>query len=199
MTRLVLWRHGQTAYNAEERVQGRVDVPLNEEGLAQAHAAAPALAALEPSRIVASPLMRAQQTAAILAGLTGLAVVTDDDLVERSFGAWEGLTRAEMMAGWPEEYRVWRRGEDPQGVGVEARGAVAERVGRALRRAAPADSENTVVVVAHGSALTLGTTNLLGLDAATWLGLRGLSNCHHAVLRSGDRPPGWAMLGWNLG
>ena len=199
MTRLILWRHGQTDHNAQERVQGRVDIPLNDDGLAQARMAAPALAALEPDRIVSSPLTRAIQTADILAGLTGVAVVTDTDLTERSFGVWEGLTRSEMQAGWPEGYLAWRRGEDPHGLGIEPRDAVARRVGQALRSAAPTGTDKTVVVVAHGSALTLGTTNLLGLDASIWLGLRGLDNCHHAVLIDGARAPGWVLHGWNLG
>lgn len=199
MTRLVLWRHGQTDHNAQKRVQGRVDIPLNDDGLVQARLAAPTLAALEPGRIVSSPLTRAIQTAEVLAGLTGVEIEIDEDLTERSFGAWEGLTRAEMRTGWPEHYLAWRRGEDPQGLGVEPRASVARRVGRALRGAAPAGIEETVVVVAHGSALTLGTTNLLGLDASTWLGLRGLDNCHHAVLIDGKRPPGWILYRWNLG
>lgn len=199
MTRLVLWRHGQTDYNAQQRIQGQVDIPLNEDGLAQARAAAPGLAELGPSRIVSSPLTRAGQTAEVLADLARVPVSVDDGLIERSFGVWEGLTRTEMKDGWPEQYRAWRLGRDPEGLGVETRAAVARRVGQALRAAAPAGSQETVVVVAHGAALTLGTTDLLGLDASTWLGLRGLDNCHHAVLRDGKRAPGWVLTGWNLG
>ena len=56
-----------------------------------------------------------------------------------------------------------------------------------------------VVVVAHGAAITLGTTYLLGLDPGGWFGLRGLDNCHHAVLRSGSRTPGWTLVCWNAG
>lgn len=199
MTRLVLWRHGQTDYNAQQRLQGQVDIPLNEEGLAQAQAASPVLAEFEPSRIVTSPLLRASQTAEVLADRTGVPVSVDERLIERAFGVLEGLTHPEMKAGWPEGYLAWRRGEDPQGLGIEPRGSVARRVGRALRAAAPTGTEETVVVVAHGSALTLGTTSLLGLDASTWLGLRGLDNCHHAVLIDSARTPGWVLRGWNFG
>ncbi|MBO3723939.1 histidine phosphatase family protein [Actinomyces bowdenii] len=200
MTDLVLWRHGQTDYNRQKRVQGRIDIPLNEEGLAQAAAVAPALEALGPRRIVSSPLQRARGTARILADRCGIEVGIDDDLAERSFGQWEGLTRREIKAGWPEQYRRWRTGEEPEGVGVEARADVAERVGAALARLAQGAREGEVTVVAcHGSALTVGACRLLGLDPSAWFGLRGLDNSHYAVLRRSRREPGWTLVAWNLG
>ncbi|VEG25646.1 histidine phosphatase family protein [Actinomyces howellii] len=199
MTRLVLWRHGQTDYNAQGRIQGRVDIPLNEAGLAQARAAAPAIEGLEPVRIVSSPLARARQTAEVLSEAAGIDVETDEDLIERAFGAFEGMTRAEMKARLPREYRAWRAGLDPESIGVEPRDVAARRVGGALERVAERSGEATVVVVAHGAALTLGTTHLLGMEPTDWFGLRGMDNGRHAILSSGDRPPGWSLLGWNLG
>ncbi|SPT52553.1 Phosphoglyceromutase [Actinomyces bovis] len=201
MTDLLLWRHGQTDYNAQARVQGQVDIPLNETGWEQARQAAPGLAALQPARIVSSPLERARQTASTLAELTGLSVSLDEGLMERGFGQWEGLNRAQMTEAWPEQYAAWRRGEDPQGVGVETRDHTAIRVGRALLRVvelAEEAGEDLVVAVAHGSALTLGVTYLLGLDPSAWFGLRGLDNCHYARLRRSDREPSWHMVAWNL-
>ncbi|WP_415504385.1 histidine phosphatase family protein, partial [Actinomyces slackii] len=116
---LVLWRHGQTDANLHQRIQGRSNIPLNATGVAQAQAVAPALAALEPHRIVCSPLKRALQTAEVLGERCGLAVTVEEGLVERSFGAWEGKDRQEIAAGWPEEYRRWREGGEPRGLGVE--------------------------------------------------------------------------------
>lgn len=234
MTDLVLWRHGETDHNVAGRVQGRVDVPLNATGTAQAVQAARALAALRPSRIVSSPLARARATAQVLAeelgGGTGAAVPVDvvEDLVERSFGAWEGLTRTQIETGWPEAAQVWRAGGDPQGVGVETRAHAAARVGSAIEslmaRAggtarsggggpAPVSScgpagpvegaadqppgTGPVVVVAHGSAITLGATYLLGADPSAWFGLKGLDNAHWAVLRRSGRVPGWMVVSWN--
>lgn len=223
MSELILWRHGLTDYNVAGRVQGQVDICLNETGLAQARAAAPALAGLSPSRIVSSPLERAQSTAACLAALTGLPVESDEALVERSFGQWEGLARQEIQARWPDQYARWRAGEDPEGLDVETRAHTAQRVGRALERlagqqekaqstqgtigastaegagAGTGTGRGPVVVVAHGAAITLGTTYMLGLDPGGWFGLRGLDNCHHAVLRSGSRTPGWTLVCWNAG
>ncbi|WP_136192805.1 histidine phosphatase family protein [Actinomyces procaprae] len=200
MTRLVLWRHGQTDYNAEMRVQGRVDIPLNAVGQKQARAAAPALAALNPTRIVSSPLSRARQTAEALAELTGGEIESNEGLLERSFGRWEGLSRVDMEARWPEEYAAWRRGEDPTGVGVETRAATAARVGGTLRRILQvegASDERTIVVVSHGSAITLGVSHLLGLDSAAWFGLRSMDNCRYAVVLPGEREPGWMLAKWN--
>lgn len=235
MTDLVLWRHGETDHNVAGRVQGRVDVPLNATGTAQAVQAARALAALRPSRIVSSPLARARATAQVLAeelgGGTGAAVPVDvvEDLVERSFGAWEGLTRTQIETGWPEAAQVWRAGGDPQGVGVETRAHAAARVGSAIESlmaraggtarsggggpAGPVSSRGDagpvggaadqppgtgpVVVVAHGSAITLGATYLLGADPSAWFGLKGLDNAHWAVLRRSGRAPGWMVVSWN--
>ena len=199
MTRLVLWRHGQTDYNVAGKVQGRVDIPLNEAGRAQAASAAPGLAALRPTAIVSSPLRRARQTAEALSAVTGVDVRIDHGLVERSFGMWEGLGRARIEEGWPEQFAVWRAGGDPAGVGVETRAAAAARVGAALERIAAAVGEATVVVVAHGAAITLGATRLLGLDPSAWFGLRGLDNCRYAVLSSTARSPGWRLERWNSG
>lgn len=206
MPDLILWRHGQTDHNAAGRVQGQVDIPLNDVGVAQARQTASVIAALGPSAIVSSPLQRAMQTAACLAEFTGVDVEKVAPLTERSFGAWEGLTRAEIAAGWPQQYRCWRAGEDPIGVGVETRAATAERVGQALeglvvageRGAQTNDAQSgPVVAVAHGAAITLGVTWLLGCDASVWSGLRGLDNCHYGVLRRGERAPGWRLVSWN--
>lgn len=195
---LVAWRHGLTDDNLAGRVQGQVDIPLNQTGRRQAAAAARGLAQLAPGRIVASPLSRAQATAVALAGLTGLPVETDEDLRERAFGAWEGLTREEIEARWPQEYRRWRAGADPVGVDVETRGATAQRVGGALARlTAQEHGDGPLVVVAHGAAITLGVTWLLGLDPSAWFGLRGLDNCHYARLRPVRRSPGWMLVAWN--
>ncbi|WP_325048205.1 histidine phosphatase family protein [Actinomyces sp. Z16] len=87
-----------------------------------------------------------------------------------------------------------RRGGDPTG-GVTARGGTLERI---LEETPRADGDQTVVVVSHGSALTLGITHLLGLDPSAWFGLRGLDNCRHGVVVPGERVPGWTLAEWNV-
>lgn len=100
MTRVLLVRHGQSVWNADGRWQGQADPPLTDLGRAQAHHAARSLGTVDA--IVASDLERAAETAAILSGELGVGpVVLDPDLRERDAGAWSGLTRAEIDAGWP--------------------------------------------------------------------------------------------------
>ena len=133
--RLVLWRHGQTVWNAEQRFQGQSDIPLDETGRAQADRAARLLAGLRPDLIVSSDLSRAASTAAALARLTGLEVTLDKDLRERHGGCWEGLTDTEIRGRYPAEHASWN---PPDG---EPSPVVAERVAGALHRVATALAE----------------------------------------------------------
>ena len=93
--RIILWRHGQTDWNLQNRFQGHSDIPLNEEGLAQARRAAPLLRNLQPNRILSSDLTRAVQTAQTLADLIELDISIDSRLRETNGGKWEGRTGAE--------------------------------------------------------------------------------------------------------
>jgi probable phosphoglycerate mutase len=188
----VLWRHGQTVWNAEGRFQGQTDIDLDETGTAQAERAARLLAALLPAAIVSSDLRRAAATAAPLARLTGLDVSYDKDLRERSGGAWEWLTNAEIRERYPAEYANWA---PPDG---EATDVVARRACGALERIAEAaEPGSLVVVVSHGAALRLGMSRLLGL-AGDLLGVLGpLANCSWSVLE--QRRARWRLLEHNAG
>lgn len=200
---VVLWRHGRTEFNAAARLQGHTDIPLDDVGAWQVAEAAQHLAQRHtPSRIVASDLGRAVQTAGALAELTGIAVDVDPRLRERGFGAWEGLTAAEIEERWPDAYAVWRAGKDPQRAGAESRGDVARRMVEAVtEHAAAVEDGGTLVVVSHGAAITLGLVELLGLDPATWRGLGGLHNAHWSLLRASHRDigPAWYVESHNLG
>ena len=116
---MVLWRHGQTNLNIAGRIQGSLDVPLNDSGRSQAQAAAAVLAEYSPSLVVSSPLARAHSTAQALAHSLDLDVAVDDRLVERDFGRWEGLDRDAIRSGWPEQFATWTSGGQPEGLGVE--------------------------------------------------------------------------------
>ncbi|HWS57482.1 MAG TPA: histidine phosphatase family protein [Actinotalea sp.] len=200
---VVLWRHGRTAHNASGRLQGQVDIPLDEVGRWQVHEAAEHLAARHrPTRIVASDLSRAQATGRGLARIVGLPVEADARLRERGFGDWEGRTAEEIAELWPEQYEIWRAGGDPRRPGAESRAAVGERMSAAVTElAAGLDRDQTLVVVSHGAAITLGLAHLLGLDASTWRGLGGLHNAHYALLRPSGRSAGtpWYLEAHNLG
>ena len=200
MTDLILWRHGQTDYNLQGRIQGQVDIPLNDTGRQQAQRAADDIAALGPTRIVSSPLVRARDTAEVLASLTGLSVEIAPGLVEKSFGTWEGLKAADIKKQWPDHYATWRAGGDLPQFRIEGRRKTAERVGETLKAiAADAGKEDVIVVVSHGAATNLGATYLLGMDTQQWFGLRGMSNCCYALMRTNRRPPKWSVVKWNAG
>ena len=108
--RIIIWRHGRTAWNLAGRVQGQTDVPLDDIGREQAREAAARLASLQPTRIVTSDLSRARETADELGQLTGLTVETDVRLRERSFGVREGLTMTEAWEQFPEHMARWAAG-----------------------------------------------------------------------------------------
>ena len=208
----MLWRHGQTVWNAERRFQGQSDISLDETGQAQAERAGRLLAALRPDLIVSSDLSRAAGTAAALARLTGLEVTLDKDLRERHGGCWEGLTDTEIRARYPVEHANWN---PPDG---EPTTVVAERVASALLRIAavlaerglaergladrrPADGGladgGLAVVVSHGAALRLGMSRLLGMPDELFGVLGPLSNCSWSVL--GRRRDRWRLLEHNAG
>lgn len=191
VVRLVLWRHGQTPWNAERRFQGNSDISLDETGREQARSAARYLAAMHPSAIYASDLARAAETAEYLARLVGLPVQPDKDLRERGGGAWEGLTDAEIRAGYPAEYAAWN---PPDGEPVAA---VAERVGAAFQRIGDSlDGGALAVLVSHGAAISLGISRLLGLPERVRV-IGPLGNCAWSVL--GRRGESWRLLEHNVG
>lgn len=198
--RLVLWRHGRTAWNTEHRFQGQTDVPLDAMGVRQAQAAAGLLVALRPQVIVSSDLIRARDTAGVLADACGVPVDTDRRLREIDGGAWEGRLRDELLAADPEAFRAWRAGETmrPGGDG-ELRSEVAARmmdaVSDALRRTEPG---RTAVVVTHGGAARAVLAPLLGrpFEQIRFFGV--MYNAAWSVLSEGntaDTP--WHVLEFN--
>jgi probable phosphoglycerate mutase len=196
--RLVLWRHGQTAWNLEGRFQGTTDIPLTETGVAQARRAARLLAGLQPDAIVSSDLQRAAATAAELAAITDLGITYDEGLRETFAGVWQGLTHQEINERFGDQYAAWRRGEPIRRGGGELETEVADRVAPVVLRAAEKlPDSGTLVVVSHGGAIRTAIGRLLGLDPYTWESLGGLSNCCWSVLGEGAR--GWRLLEHNAG
>ena len=182
LSHLVLLRHGETDWNAQARLQGHRDIPLNEIGLRQAVAAAPSVAGLQPDVIVASDLVRARVTAAAVAELTGLPVGVDQRLRETSMGLWEGLTRDDVVAGWPGEWERWRttsaHSSPPAG---ESRWQVAQRAAEVVAEL-DAGTADRALLVAHGGLIVGLTGLLLNLPDDSWGTLIGVGNCHWVVL-----------------
>lgn len=197
-SRIVLWRHGRTEYNHTERFQGQLDIDLDDVGRGQATAAAAVLAERDPDAIVSSDLRRTSDTAQALADLTGLAVRTDPALREIYAGAWQGLSRAEIVAGWADDFAAWRRGEDVMVGGGERRSDVARRAAASIRQhAAELGDEGQLVVVAHGGSLRGALTVLLDLPPEAYASFAAFRNAHWAVLdRVGS---GWVLSEYNVG
>ena len=144
-----LLRHGQTPMSVQKRYAGRTDAPLTEVGVQQAAAAAKRLASAGLGVIVTSPLLRTVQTAQAVAAVTGAAVVTDDGFRETDFGAWEGLTFAEVRERWPAEISAWLADPDVAPPGGESFTDVSARVTAALDRVLAARAGQTVLIVSH--------------------------------------------------
>lgn len=162
-TRIILMRHGETDWNATGRIQGHSDTPLNAAGREQARRAAQRLASEPVRALYASDLARAFETAAIIGQLLGLTVVTSPRLRERQYGAWEGLTSAEIQARYPEQFAEWRaRSTDfapPQG---ETRSQLLTRGLTELQTIARRHVGEVVVVVTHGGFCYVLINHILG-------------------------------------
>ena len=201
MKRLVLLRHGQTAWNAEGRGQGHADVPLDETGRLQAKAAAAVLAGYHPSSLWSSDLSRAAQSAQYVADATGLTPTHDARLREYSLGERTGLTMDEFATRFPAEYAVFRTGRfEPVPGGERAHEVLARFLPALADVAAGLGEGETAVVVSHGAALRLALVHLLGWPRAADLTLSGLENSGWAVLSQveQDGPTRWRLSAYNV-
>jgi broad specificity phosphatase PhoE len=156
--RLVLVRHGQTAWSRSGQHTGRTDVPLTEDGERDARALAPRLAAFDLRLVLSSPLSRARRTAE----LAGLTPEVDDDLTEWDYGGYEGRTTEDVREGLGDP--TWTVFDDGVAAGDtpgETVEEVAARASRVLVRVADPLTRGDVALVAHG--------HLLRVLTATWL------------------------------
>lgn len=153
-TTLLLIRHGETAWNAEHRIQGLLDVPLSSAGIWQAARLAQRLADEPIEAIYASDLARAWLTAQPLAQRLGLPLVAEPRVRERNFGTFQGHTLEEVEQRWPDQFRAWRERDPawamPEG---ESGSRFIERVLAALHEIAQAYANRTVAIVTHGGVL----------------------------------------------
>jgi probable phosphoglycerate mutase len=150
-------RHGETAWNAEGRVQGHIDVPLNDTGRAQARAAAARLAMQHFDALYSSDLSRTVETAAAAAMLLRLDVEPTPTLRERFYGAFQGLTHSEAQARYPSDYERFSA-RDPDHAppcGGERLRHFSARVEAALTALADRHRGETLLIVTHGGVLDI--------------------------------------------
>ena len=194
-TRILAIRHGETAWNVDTRIQGHLNIPLNDIGHWQAERLGQALAGEEIAAIYASDLSRAHETALYVGRATGVPVVAELGLRERGFGDFEGRTFAEIEVSLPEQADLWRK-RDPSFApsGGESLLQVQERVLATVNRLAKQHPGELIVMVGHGGVMDVlyRAATRLGLQAArTWL----LGNT--AVNRLLWTPEGLSLVGWS--
>jgi probable phosphoglycerate mutase len=160
--RLVLARHGRTAWNAEGRFQGHSDPPLDSTGRQQALELAARLAPRGPDLVISSDLRRARSTAQRVVAASGADFEIDADLREVYLGGWEGLNRQEAQAAFPEEFLAWTSGTRVRRGGGETEDEAGRRAASAIGKAMRAQP-GLVVVVSHGLVLQ-SAISFLALD-----------------------------------
>jgi broad specificity phosphatase PhoE len=183
-TVVYLARHGQTPLNESDVLRGLADPPLDDVGHAQARRLGAALGSRGLSAVIASPLLRARQTAQPVADHAGLGVAADQCLLDRDYGPWTGVSRQKVVARW---------GSVDHAPGVEPRSAVRDRAVRGLMDVARQYEGGTVVVVSHDA---VNRQVLVAFDAG--LGepdeLPQDNGCFNMLEWRGD---GWAVLSVN--
>jgi len=195
-TRIAAIRHGETAWNAESRLQGHRDIALNARGRAQASRLADALRDEGLQVVISSDLDRAAQTARALSESLGLPLLLDAGLRERAFGRMEGLTYLEIDECWPQWAARWRAREpdfEPPGGGESLRN-FHRRCVAAAERLALDHAGASIALVTHGGVLDCLYRTAAGIELSaprTW----HLGNATvNRLLHTGDA---FSVVGWN--
>lgn len=195
ITRITAIRHGETAWNVATRIQGQLDISLNEKGQWQAEQAGSALASENVDAIISSDLARAYETALAVAKHHGLDVQIDRGLREREFGSFQGKTFAEIEAQMPEQALLWRkRVPDFSPGGGESLLTFRERVAQCLCRLAAQYEGKNIIIVSHGGVMDIIYREATGLELQaprTWqLGNASINR----VLFNGQH---FSLVGWS--
>lgn len=198
MTEILLIRHGETAWNAERRLQGHTDIGLNEAGEKQAAALGRALAQEALTAVLASDLGRASRTAQYVAAHHGMEVELDPGLRERCYGGFEGLRYKDIAERYPQEYAAWQaRDIDALPPAGERQAETVRqfhaRVLAALDRISVRHAGQRIAVVAHGGVLEVAYRAAMGLPLDT---PREFPVLNASVNRLHRTPEGWRIAAW---
>ena len=162
---IVLVRHGQTQWNAENRFRGRADIPLDDFGIRQAEAAATRLSKYPATAVYASPLQRTMMTARPVAEKLGLTVQPLDGLIDIDYGRWQGLSTEEALEQDSTLYHTWI--ESPQNAvfpGGEGLQDVRNRSKGVIDMVLASHRNETVILVSHMVVCRVFICVILGLD-----------------------------------
>jgi broad specificity phosphatase PhoE len=184
VTELVLARHGETDYNRDGRWQGHLDVPLNEAGRRQSAALAELLRGEGLDAVFTSDLLRARETATVVAERLGLELEVDARLRERGFGSWEGLTSAEIARIHTVDWERWRRGDGHGPPDAERYEDLRARVRAAVLAIEERYPDGRVLLVGHGGAIRVIRGLAHGVESvAARESIPSLGNCEVARCR----------------
>lgn len=194
-TRIIAVRHGQTAWNVDTRIQGQLDIGLNERGLWQAQRVATALKEEPIAAVYTSDLARARDTAQPTAAQKNLPLYPDTGLRERAFGAFEGKTFAQIEAEHPDEARRWRERDLHLRLGGHGESLTEffERTVSTFKRLAGAHPGEQIAVFAHGGVMDMlyrAAANIPLNAPRTWQ----LGNT--AINRALFNGEGFSLVGW---
>ena len=198
MVEILLIRHGETAWNAEKRMQGHLDIGLNLTGLRQATALGAALRDESLDAIISIDLQRALQTAQAVAAGRNLVVGTDAGLRERCFGVFEGLLYADLAAAQPEAFCAWKAREldarYPPGVNqAETLREFSARVLATIDRLAATGTHRKVALVTHGGVLECAYRAATGTSLQSE---RSFDILNASVNRLHWTPAGMQVVAW---
>lgn len=195
-TRIIAVRHGETAWNVDARIQGQLDIQLNDTGRWQARRVGDALSTEDLTAVYSSDLGRAHETARAIAVAAGVQVVPHVGLRERRFGLFEGKTFDEIHQTWPDHAQNWKKRipewEPPEG--GESLLQLRERVTRTISDLASRHSGEQIAVVAHGGVLDTLYRVATGQEVnspRTWQLPNG------AINRLLWTPEGFTLVGWS--
>lgn len=211
---ITMVRHGRTSYNAAGRLQGQIDIPLDEVGRWQVEQTAEALNKLyiESSRrqrkqvVIASDLGRAMATAHAFADPLNIPVHPDARVRERAFGDWEGLSLPEMKEQWPEDYKLWLEFKGGElNHGAESKEHVGRRGMEALNEwSTKSGGDTDLFVFSHGAWISQTLQTLLGMnrvydDFANLISMRNAHWTRLIPLDGVEESLRWRMVGYNQG
>ena len=180
---VVLVRHGQTPLTVSKAYSGSSEPgpSLTDLGRAQAGRAAELVHRVGrdlwgdvpyPSQLIASPMVRTQETAEVIGSRLGLEVTTEPLVAECDFGAWQGLTAAEIEARWPGELRRWHEDASVRAPGGESIEDVGNRMRAGLAAIRDAGVDRTVVVVSHSVSVRAAVGVAIGAQSSAWARIR---------------------------
>jgi probable phosphoglycerate mutase len=192
--RLCLVRHGETAWNAEGRVQGQLDLPLNKTGLAQARAVAAVLKVESFAAIYSSDLIRTRQTAQPVAELLKKKIVLDANLRERHYGMFQGMTYTEASERIPEGYARFKARDPAYDFGTgESLSRFNERALACIRGLAEKHAGENLLVITHGGVLEMVYRHATGRGLST---PRDFEIPNAAINRVEIGAAGWRVESW---